>query len=307
GLSDSVNIPLLGLASSDLCSDVTMLWTTVCTILVSADVPPLLFDPLGLYVLTGVVPRIIFNRASCWLTALISLQRCLCVTLPFRVKDVFTPRRTLSLTLGTIALTFSIHMTIYISRYFSLSFEPKLNLTHYVITVAEEALELSAFRLIFLFMFLPLVNFFTIIVCSALLVYSLTLSTVWRKSNATSRKTQTHSSTAANDGESRTADMMTDARSQTQNKNVTKETRLTRMITAMTVVAVVCNTPSNVLLVASSLAPGFTEVGEYSALFRTIYSFAVLLETVNATATFFVYFSMSSRFKVEFWGLVSRS
>ena len=100
--SDSVKISLLGLAISDLGALLTLVWMSVCFNPLFRKLS-LTFDPDGVQYLTAGWPHVCFARITSYITAYITLERCLCVTLPLKVKTIITPRRTF-LTISAIFL-----------------------------------------------------------------------------------------------------------------------------------------------------------------------------------------------------------
>ncbi|KAK3747142.1 hypothetical protein RRG08_035688 [Elysia crispata] len=100
--SDSVNISLFGLAISDLGCVVILVWMSMCfsPLFQTLSLP---FNPLTVQYLTGGWPHGCFGKISSFITAYVTFERCLCVTLPLKVKTIITPRRTI-LTLVAIFL-----------------------------------------------------------------------------------------------------------------------------------------------------------------------------------------------------------
>ena len=91
--SDSVNISLLGLALSDLGALLTLVWMSVCFSPLLRSLS-LTFDPVEVQYLTAGWPHVCFARITSYITAYVTLERCLCVTVPLKVKMIITPRRT---------------------------------------------------------------------------------------------------------------------------------------------------------------------------------------------------------------------
>lgn len=46
-------------------------------------------DPVEFQYLTGAWPHVAFTRVTSWITAFITLERCLCITMPLKVRDWF--------------------------------------------------------------------------------------------------------------------------------------------------------------------------------------------------------------------------
>lgn len=74
----------IALSISDLFSLITLGWTSICftPAMQTAD---LIFDPMEVSYLVSVNPHFFFSGLSSWITALIALERCLCVTAALKV------------------------------------------------------------------------------------------------------------------------------------------------------------------------------------------------------------------------------
>lgn len=76
--------PYIGLSVSDLGSLTSMILTNVFyTPAVSIEDLP--FEPLGVIYLTNALPHLTFARITSWITAFVTLERCLCITAPLKV------------------------------------------------------------------------------------------------------------------------------------------------------------------------------------------------------------------------------
>ncbi|CAG5130210.1 unnamed protein product, partial [Candidula unifasciata] len=83
GFNDPVNISLLGLALADLGCLITLVWTNICYTPAFSDYD-LPFDTIEFQYLTSGMPHTTFTRITGWITAIITLERCLCITMPLK-------------------------------------------------------------------------------------------------------------------------------------------------------------------------------------------------------------------------------
>ncbi|XP_059177784.1 uncharacterized protein LOC131957098 [Physella acuta] len=116
GLTSSINISFLSLAISDLCSLITLLWFNVCAnpLFKNADDIPMV--PSEFVHLTAGFPHACFARITCLITAYITAERCMCITLPLKIKQIITPRRAAYI----ICFIYILHMTTLVPEYLSL-------------------------------------------------------------------------------------------------------------------------------------------------------------------------------------------
>lgn len=76
-----------GLAVADLCSLMALIWTNICyaPLIKTAD---LTFEAEELHYLTSGWPHVAFTRVSSWITAFITFERCICITMPLKVRCI---------------------------------------------------------------------------------------------------------------------------------------------------------------------------------------------------------------------------
>lgn len=70
---------------SDLGCLVTVIWTNISLTpaFITADLP---FDVLEVLYLTAGMGHLTFTRVSSWITAIVTLERCLCVIAPLQMR-----------------------------------------------------------------------------------------------------------------------------------------------------------------------------------------------------------------------------
>ncbi|CAL1544290.1 unnamed protein product, partial [Lymnaea stagnalis] len=302
---DSVNIPLLGLAVSDLCCDVTMSWCVICQGITRFGPVTFPVEPFGLMIMTASYPRVIFSRITSWLTALISLERCACVAFPLKVKSIFTPRNTGVMTFTIFAVLLASNMLIYYPREFQMKSNPNLNLTRLTMVILTDRLNSAAAINAILFISLPFINVILIIGCAVVLIIKLERSQKWRQHAQSGDQPIKRSPQKLIRLRPKTTPEHRNGKKLKKSIHSAKELKLTKMITSLTMIFLVCNMPSNGLLAASIFVPGFTSTGKFAELFQMLHSVAFFLETVNSSVNLLVYYAMSSKFKAEFMKLLT--
>lgn len=93
GFRNAVTISLLGLAISDLCSLVTSLGLgeSMNPLLVNSDRGVV---PLEMLHLTVGTPHACFTEITSWIIVVVTAERCLCISLSLKIKQMITTRRT---------------------------------------------------------------------------------------------------------------------------------------------------------------------------------------------------------------------
>ncbi|XP_059155883.1 kappa-type opioid receptor-like [Physella acuta] len=287
GLHETVNISLFSLAVADLLCVTFTLWLSVCMVLYVLDPPSLTFDPTSLISVTASGPRIIFSRTSCWLTAVISLQRCLCVTLPFKVRRILTLKNTAACVVLVSAFTCLTHMSLYFYRTLRVGFDPRTNSTRiYTALVSYGNIDIVVNAVFFII--LPVLNFLIVLTCTLIIILTLKNSQKWRSSVSyvSSKLHKTH-------------DVISSIAESDDVKD-NKEVRISRMIATIMMIFVACNAPANIILSIKYAIPEFRETGSLKNLFYATNNVVFFLEALNSSVHFFAYYSMSSRFQQAF-------
>ncbi|GFN74340.1 chemosensory receptor b [Plakobranchus ocellatus] len=91
GFKVSTHVTLFAMSISDLASLITLIWTCMCLnpALTSASLD---FSPTELQYLVGGIQHVRFVRITCWLTVWVTIERCMCLVIPVKVKSIFTPK-----------------------------------------------------------------------------------------------------------------------------------------------------------------------------------------------------------------------
>ncbi|CAL1533719.1 unnamed protein product, partial [Lymnaea stagnalis] len=272
GFNDPVNVSLFGLALSDLGCLVTLIWLNTCfnPLFNQSDIP---FDALEVQYLTAGWPHVSFTRVTSWITACITLERCLCITLPLQVKTIVTPRRVALIVLGIFFIMVVSTLPVYYCNRFAWKFYPDRNRTliGLVFTEDREAIEKVLFAINNVF--IPFSAFGAVIICTVVLVVKLKQKTKWRKTSTAPGKSDNVSS---------------------------RDQKVSRMIVMVSTLFIVCFTPMTVFFVGMIVVPELSIVGTYRNIFFIISSFSFILESTNSSLNIFIYYHMSSRYKAVF-------
>ncbi|XP_059151494.1 uncharacterized protein LOC131937835 [Physella acuta] len=129
-LSKTVNVNFLALCVADLGSSVFMFWESVLynPYLQKSGIPIGLED---LVYLTAALPSAVFSRISTLIHVYITLERCLCIAMPLKIKEIFTPNQSITTMAGIYLLSTLSILPMYLSGYLELSINPTTNTTVY--------------------------------------------------------------------------------------------------------------------------------------------------------------------------------
>ncbi|XP_076455761.1 uncharacterized protein LOC143290296 [Babylonia areolata] len=287
GMDTSTNVLLLGLTLSDLCYLLTMFARSVqgsevtgrgqrkASCLVShVDVTA------GRTLETALIPNVymvnrVFSYITPFLTMLITLERCLAVTLPLkvrvRVQSIVTSFR-MKLAVASIYVFSTVAQFPFFFIYeiqwgtdvATGQTIPRLRGTRFFTENMDAITAYNNIALSAIFNYLPMT---VVVVCTAIVITTIKRSSRWRKITS-------------------------------QGGDRPEERRMTRLLMTVVAVYIACYIPRCAVLIANSLAPDtFNSLGgRYGNLFYLISAFQLLLFGVNSSCNFVIYMVMSSKF-----------
>ncbi|KAK0066679.1 G-protein coupled receptor C02B8.5 [Biomphalaria pfeifferi] len=272
GFSDTVNISLAALAVSDVGALVTLQWFNVIVNpwFLQLDLP---FLPLEIQSLTAGYPHNYFVKVTGFITAFVAFERCLCVTLPFKVKTLITKRIALAF---NVAVFFVIALTmfpVYYTAYYDWKFDAKKNKTVLGIFYTKNINDVLGPSLFLTNSVVPLVSFAVIILCNIVIAFRLKRASVWRQMSSGAAITTPGAAVSV------------------------KEKKMVKMIVIVSVIFIICFIPSSALLTARAIIPELSISGIYSNINWIVATYALEMETVNSSITIVVYYRMSSKYR----------
>ncbi|XP_012946978.1 uncharacterized protein LOC106014239 [Aplysia californica] len=268
GLKDSVNITLFSMAISDTGSLMGLFYVSISfnPWLVNADLP---FDPLDLQHLAGGWVHILFARITSWITAFVTFERCLCIALPLKVKNIITPRRTIVVVVSIYLTMLAFVAPVYYSTRLGPKFFPEKNKTMigllYVLngpSIEKVSLALNVLA--------QFGAFFAVIICTVILVHNLLLKSKWRQSTSSSAKQESLSQ---------------------------RDKKVVKIVLLISTIFIFCFFPGAVSFIAMSTVNGFNVNGRYHNIFLLTWSMFKTLQATNSTVNIFIYYNMSSKYK----------
>ncbi|KAI8772720.1 growth hormone secretagogue receptor type 1 [Biomphalaria glabrata] len=272
GFRDKVNISLFALAVSDI-------GTLLSSLIYSVSINPLLISaglPVSLYELQGVVaafPRATFSRITNCVTTYITFERCMCVVFPIKVKGIITARVT-AVTLVFIYLAVaSTLIPLYLGLVVRWRFDPFYNRTILGMTFEFNNGPADINAVLNLHSSIQLASFILISLFTSVLAGELRKQSKWRQQAA-----------QTNDISSRVA-----------KKRVSKTIR---MIAVMAAIYIVCYSLTVFHLIYNAVEPAYRST--LFAIYSSVLSFAILMESVNSSIGIFLYYTMSAKYRITF-------
>ncbi|KAH9494594.1 hypothetical protein Btru_019951 [Bulinus truncatus] len=182
GFQDGVNVTLTALAVSDLGALVSLLTTNIIVNpwYRQAD---MMIVKTHLFAIFFYIHEY-FMRVGGVITSFAAFERCLCVVLPLKVKKIVTKNVALVVNC-TIFLVISLYLfPPFNVIYFDSKFIVEVNRTLFSMFFKSNR---ESYMSVYYFaadMFIPYATFFTLLVCTAVLIRKLTSQTKWRQSTS---------------------------------------------------------------------------------------------------------------------------
>lgn len=290
GLKTSTNVAIFSMSFTDVIFSLLQLAISNCHIAEEFQ-PDLEFSlrDFSLFVIGN--SQCIVYFVSCWVTAFISIERCVCVLLPFKVKHIFTTKRSVIVmsVIYFVAITTNLHLLYGLRLEKIKGFEilnntvsTKSRWTNFYTNEVE-----SHIWGFIEYMFSGIVTFLTcqilLLMCSILLIYGLNKSTRIRPKNH-SVKTSTPRSTS----------------------NLThSERRLVKVVLMLTVLMVVCNIPRSIAYIVYYDVQEL-QLGLYQNLNSMMWNFAMFVSTFITVGNFFIYMQLNTKYRVIFNDILAR-
>ncbi|XP_012944755.1 uncharacterized protein LOC101857522 [Aplysia californica] len=209
---------------------------------------------------------------SCCIAVFICAERCLCIALPFKVRDILTPGR--SAAILALICTFSLASvspilstvelirtrdpetnTTVVNMFLTRENPPRVQATNATVSTAQTTALLC------------------LLLLTGRLVISLNRHTKWRS---------LHSQAGV-----RAADR-----------------RVVKVVVIVSVVLMVCYTPGQIYTAVSEFAPEFNYGRRHGYLYRASWALAYFLYTLNSSINLVIYYNMSSRYRATLQALL---
>ncbi|KAI8741882.1 mu-type opioid receptor [Biomphalaria glabrata] len=292
-LKDSMTVGLFSLAFTDF-SIATLELTFSCTYLASVICPWSSVDFWALNNITLTWSICALYLTSCWITAIISLERCFCVVYPFSVKQIFTRGRCVLLIIVVYTLHISAVLPVYLVEKMEwLPFDFQANngsMTSiqqrwiYSIAFSESTQELDIIMDITAGLFLFITPQLIVLVCSVWMAIALKLSSTVR-----TRK----------DGDDNAA-----LKSSTKYSNLTRqEKKLIKMVLFVDVLQLACNVPRiTVIIYYHVVFPGL-DMALVKNFSTVLWTCALVINTISCFSNSLGYYFLNSLYRNMFRNL----
>ncbi|XP_059163036.1 uncharacterized protein LOC131946348 [Physella acuta] len=273
GLTERVNFTLFCLALSDLLTSLCALGYTTSYIEKLWPRDDRLEDNTLIVIFSWV--RCFFADTSSTLTLFISIERCLCVTLPFTFSTSFDSKKT-KLVVFFIACFMTVNYVPFLGT-MKLEYEllPETNRTELTFIITDLFLFMCVYNNFVFGLSLAIICQVVIFVCAVLMYYGLRKSSKFRES-------------------------VKDVKSDKKGNGLSnKEKRIVKMVMMLACLYLPTGLPQVGYVLASTFVPEVLSDVEKGTFFIST-SAILFLVTANGSLTFFIYYNFNSSFRATF-------
>ncbi|KAI8741854.1 growth hormone secretagogue receptor type 1 [Biomphalaria glabrata] len=284
-LKDSMTVGLFALAFTDF--SVTTLELSISCIYVASVLYP--ESPVDLWALAYISfawAVYALYLTSCWITAMIAVERCFCVVFPFQVKQIFTKSRCVLV----IFIIYAIHISTFIPVFVIEKMEwvlvesPKENASLsvvpetwvYTVVFSDATDEVEAAMDIAGGMFLFMTSQLVLYVCSVWMTVSLKLSSTVR-----------------------TARLLSDEKLGNDSKMTLQEKRLVKMVLFLTLLQSACNLPRLAITIFYHAFPGIS-IELHRNFSTVVWTSSVVINNISCSCNSLGYYFLNSNYRKTF-------
>lgn len=268
GLNDTVNITLVGLAVADMCSllSLIMLGLSYNPLFVNSDIP--FYASETSYLFAGM-PRLCFSRIVSLILAFVTLERCLCVRFPLKVKTIITPRRAkivlvcifVSMILSLVPIYFSTQLGWKV-------YSERSNKTLLGLVYSSNRREIDKWTFALGTAFVTC-SFLVVVICSLDLVSSLKRNQKWRQTSV-------------------------------QTTSCRRDARAGKMVLVLSLIFVISFIPLYAVQICMFAISQYNKGGDIPNIYHVTWSTGYFIEAIISSINIFVYYKMSSKYKTTF-------
>ncbi|GFN84333.1 peptide receptor gpcr [Plakobranchus ocellatus] len=272
GFSETTNITFFALSVSDLLISIWFIFKNIC------ENPFLVEDNQWFVTLRDfffiTVPLYhAIQGFGAWVTAVITVERSLCIAYPLKVKTLFTPRRVISILLVIMMFEISSLITPYSSMTLVWVKMPPTNVSKLMYSTSDHHAHAGVTSYLAFYTIPSLMSFTIVVIGTGILVVKLKQSMRWRES-------------AVQKG----------AKQMSQ-----KEAKVAQSVILVCIMFVVCYSPCVYIIIKGTIDHHFHFWDPYYKHFIFAYlSITFFLQSISSSLNMFIYIKLSTKYKETF-------
>ncbi|KAL8618733.1 hypothetical protein ACOMHN_015144 [Nucella lapillus] len=219
---------------------------------------------------TGIYRGFLYSSGC--LTALIALERCVCVVLPLKAASLLRTRTMAALIAGIVGLIQLAAVLYPLQLEVGSRVDPKTGRTTFFLSASDFHARYKVLYTIVedivLMVMIPFGTFIVVVISTIVTVLELNLRSRWRQ-------------------------LMSSGQDSAKQRQV----KLVKMLVVVSCIYIVTAAPNVALGLARSLVPEFRHTRRYANIFLASHLMYLILAMTNSSINFFVYVTMSSKFR----------
>lgn len=296
GLKDSVTVTYMALSVWDagLC------FLTVLSLVFLVIEKQQLFPEINVidvqYVYVGYT-RSVTHILSTIATVFISTELCICITVPLKVKVIFTKSRSILANFIIFVFAAACNCPAWATQGLQWSFDPQFNRTRLMLWLAASRPEVETFMATFTGAVIPVAAQTISIVCAVHLICGIHKSVEFRKQLPTT-------TSGGKNLPSKTKKCSLENGPRKSDKTASdKFTKLAIMTSLLTVKFLICNIPVTAVAVSRVIVPEINYSKQCSRLWAVLYISVYFSTLINSCGSILIYYRISHRFRKVFVSL----
>ena len=293
-LSNSSTVSLTMLAVTDCISCFLSIWSIICDcLLIFVDTSTWRWDVKHVRIFFASRPIPLFTMMTCLITAFAAFERVISVTFPFKVKSIFTPKRSLVATLSTFLVMCIIHIPMAFDFLPMWVMNPATNETRLKWGIKVHVI-IDVFDIVYFYIspvFLKIASIVTVVLCNVVIFWKVNLSRNFRKGSAHVTKITAKTEESHENCNSKKMELEI-------NDSSSKEMKLMRMITVISCIFTVCYLPNMVYIILYYIV-WTAHVDYHFDVDHVAFVIANFFQTINGSTNIIIYYTMSTRFREE--------
>ncbi|XP_005107911.1 uncharacterized protein LOC101859267 [Aplysia californica] len=311
GVKDCVSVCLLALTISDFGSVLNGGSMQIFNIIKHLDIDSII-DPFA-FMFIMAYGCILCYDISQGIIAFVTLERCLCVAMPLKFKDLFTFRRSLFVVIFLYAFTIAAYVPHFVTSGLHWRHDPVTNSSRIFVWLSDNRFEIDHYLNTFIHVVMTASYQFVVLISTQVMVIGLKRSSKFRKRKETADKATGNCNTAqvtykrgdhsmkdhqanSQDIKQIEAHQMTDT--QTKDSSLTLQNRrVIKTVSALAVIFLVCNAIRMVVIYTYMSNPELGFFKRYHNEVVVVNLFLFLSQAINSSANTLVYYHFNPSFR----------
>lgn len=292
GFSETVNITFVALSLWDLTACFLSCLSLPCYFLEMYFPLPAVNMLSVQYVFLGYTRGLMYVLSTLD-TVYLSIERCVCIMAPFKVKDMFTAPRVRLVNLTILIFGLVCYCPAWATQGLQLVFDPENNRTRLVLWLSSNRRDVDIFVDTFNGMALPVLAQFLITISAGFMIQGIKNSLKFRHQAVNLSKAESKSSTKNN------ITTVSSRNLKKGNNLAKKDLKLTKVVIFLAMIFFICNAPVFIVAFVRALLPELDVGKQHYKLYLLLYSVVYLSGLINATVNIIVYYTVSTKYREE--------